>query len=142
MAQLRVVLRFCSTEQAENCSVSPHSSAVLVSVQLTQFWQHSSDGFSRSVRLVGRDRRRGVDGLRRDESTSVKRIKETDDSGDGARNRPWIERSERRGAFDQGNLGLPHSREIKLCLGDSAGALEQDWIVSVAGDFANELVQL
>jgi hypothetical protein len=40
------------TGQTENCSVSPHSSAVLISVQLTQFWQHSSDGFSRSVRLL------------------------------------------------------------------------------------------
>src|SRR6266498_5561510 len=33
MAQLRVVLRVCSTEQAENCSVSPHRSSVLVSLR-------------------------------------------------------------------------------------------------------------
>jgi hypothetical protein len=72
----------------------------------------------------------------------VKRIKETDDSDDGAKKPRWIERSERRGALDQGNLGLPHSREIKLCLGDSAGALEDDCILGVAGDFADEVVQL
>jgi hypothetical protein len=88
-----------------------------------------------------RHRRRGVDGFWKDESTSVKRVKETDDSGDGAKNRR-VERSERRGAFDQGNLGLPHSREIKLCLGDSTGALKYDCVLVIAGDFADELVQL
>jgi hypothetical protein len=31
---------------------SLRSSAALVSVELAQFWQHSSDGFGRSVRLV------------------------------------------------------------------------------------------
>jgi hypothetical protein len=34
-----------------------------------------------------------------------------------------------------------HTREIKLCLGDSAGTLEQDGILGVAGDFAREFVQ-
>jgi hypothetical protein len=68
-------------------------------------------------------------------------MEETDDSGDGAKNPRRVERSERRGALDQGSLGLPHSREIKLCLGDSAGTLEQDGILGVAGDFAREFVQ-
>jgi hypothetical protein len=36
----------------------------------------------------------------------------------------------------------PHPREVKLGLRDSAGALEHDCILSIAGDFANELVQL
>jgi hypothetical protein len=70
-----------------------------------------------------RHRRRGVDGFWKDEATSVKRIKETDDSGDGAKNPRRVECSERRGAFDQGNLGLPHSREIKLCLSERYDAL-------------------
>ena len=48
--------------------------------------------------------------------------------------------SERRRALDQRNLGAPHSREVKLGLGESAGALKQDWILGVAGDFADELV--
>jgi hypothetical protein len=122
--------------------MSPHSSATLVPVQLTQFWQDPSDGFSRLVRLLCRHRRRGVAGFRKDESTSVKRIKETDDPVDGAKNPRWIELSERRGAFDQSNLGPPHPREVKLGLCDSAGALEHDCILGVAGDFANELVQL
>ena len=60
--------------------------------------------------------------------------------GDGEGRR--IEPSERRCALDQGNLGLPHSREIKLCLGDSAGALKYDCVLGIAGDFADELVQL
>ena len=53
-----------------------------------------------------------------------------------------IELSERRRAFDQGNLGPPHPREVELCVRDSAGALEQDCILGIAGDFADELVQL
>ena len=53
-----------------------------------------------------------------------------------------IELSERRRAFDQGNLGPPHPRELKLRLGDGAGALEQDCILAVASDFADEVVQL
>jgi hypothetical protein len=97
------------------------------------------DGFSRSLRLVGRHRGCGVDGFWKDESTSVKRIKETDASGDGARNPRWIERSERRGAFDQGNLGLPHSREIKLGLRDRASALEHHSILRFAGDLRTSL---
>jgi hypothetical protein len=60
--------------------------------------------------------------------------------GDGEPRR--IELTERRRAFDQGNLDPPHPRELKLRLRDSAGALEQDCILSVAGDFANELIQL
>src|SRR5215475_13170070 len=114
----RVQLEVVLDGEGKNCSVSPRSSAALVSAQLTQFSQHASDGFSRSVRLVWRHRRRGVDGFGNDGSTPVKRIKEADNFGDGEGRR--IEPSERRCALDQGNLGLPHSREIKLCLRDSA----------------------
>jgi hypothetical protein len=39
-------------QEIKNRSLSPRGSAALVSVQLTQFWQHSPDGFSRSVRLL------------------------------------------------------------------------------------------
>ena len=52
-----------------------------------------------------------------------------------------IELSERRRALDQGNLGPPHPRELKLCFRDGAGALERDCILGVAGDFADESVQ-
>src|SRR5262249_18202864 len=50
--QLRIAFEFYSTRNAEKRSVSSRSSSTLVSVQLTQFWQHSSDGFSRAVRLL------------------------------------------------------------------------------------------
>ena len=53
-----------------------------------------------------------------------------------------IKLSERRRALNQGNLGPPHSRELKIRLRDSAGALEHHCILAVAGDFADELVQL
>jgi hypothetical protein len=43
-----------------------------------------------------------------------------------------LELSDRARAFDQGNLGPP-IREVKLCLRDSAGALEHDCILAVAG---------
>jgi hypothetical protein len=33
-------------QEIKNRSVSPRGGAALVSVQLTQFWQHSPDGFS------------------------------------------------------------------------------------------------
>jgi hypothetical protein len=36
----------------ESRSVSQRSSAALISVQPTQFWQHSSDSFSGSVRFL------------------------------------------------------------------------------------------
>ena len=39
-------------------------------------------------------------------------------------------------------LGPPHPREVKLSLCDSAGALEHDCILAVAGEFADEGVQL
>jgi hypothetical protein len=48
-----------------------------------------------------------------------------------------LELSERACALDQGNLGPPHPREVKLCLRDSAGALEHDCILSVSGDFTD-----
>jgi hypothetical protein len=67
-------------------------------------------------------------------------IKVSELLGDGEPRR--IELSERRRAFNQGNLGPPHPRELKLCLRDSAGALEPDCILCVAGDFAGEGVQL
>ena len=60
--------------------------------------------------------------------------------GDGDLRR--IEFSERRCALNQGNLDPSHPREFKLCLRNRAGALEQDCILAVAGDFADELVQL
>jgi hypothetical protein len=47
----------------------------------------------------------------------------------GNSERRRIELSERRRALDQGNLGPPHPRELKLCLRDSAGSF------SVAGEF-------
>ena len=40
------------------------------------------------------------------------------------------------------NLGPPHSRELKICLRDITGALELDWILGVAGDFADKGFQL
>jgi hypothetical protein len=101
-------------QKVEDGPVSPRGSATLVTVQLSQLWQHSPDGFSRSVRPVWRH----------------------------CRNPRWIEGLERRGAFDQGNLGLPHPREIKLSLRDRAGALELHGILRFAGDLADELVQL
>src|SRR5215831_2308746 len=50
--QLSIVASFNSTKEIEHRLMSPHSSATLVSVQLAQLWQHPSDGFSRSVRLL------------------------------------------------------------------------------------------
>jgi len=52
--------------------------------------------------------------------------------GDGELRR--IELSQRRRALNQGNLGPPHPREVKLSLRDNAGALEHDCILAVAGD--------
>jgi hypothetical protein len=52
----------------------------------------------------------------------------------------WIELSERRGALNQGNLGPPHPRELKLGVRDLESALEADCIISVAGNFAGEVV--
>jgi hypothetical protein len=43
---------FSSIIKIANRSLSLRSSAALVAVQLAQFWQHPSDGFSRSVRLL------------------------------------------------------------------------------------------
>jgi hypothetical protein len=51
-----------------------------------------------------------------DGSTPVKRINDPDHLGDGEPRR--IELSERRRAFNQSNLGPPHSREL-----NSGGAL-------------------
>ena len=122
-------------------SVSTPSSAMLISIQLAQFWQRASDGFSRSVRLLLRHRRRGVDGLgKRTYSTPVKRPHGPDELGNGTEKLRRIEFSECRRTFDQGNLGPPHPREVKLGLGESAGALKQDWILGVAGDLADELL--
>jgi hypothetical protein len=75
-----------------------------------------------------------------DVSTPKNCIKEPNASGGGELRR--IELSECRGALDHGNLGPPHARELKLCLRDSAGALEHDFILGVADDFVDELVQL
>ena len=72
--------------------------------------------------------------------TREKRIKAPDDPGGGELRR--IELSECRCALDQGNLGPPRPRKLKLCLRESAGALEHDFIFGVAGDFAGEHVQL
>jgi hypothetical protein len=60
--------------------------------------------------------------------------------GDGEPRR--IEPFERRRALNQGNLGPPHTREVELCVRDRAGALKHYCILAVAGDFADELVQL
>ena len=49
--------KFFSTVKTENGSVSLHSSAAPVSVQLTQVWQHAADGFSRLIRVLWRHRR-------------------------------------------------------------------------------------
>jgi len=75
-------------------------------------------------------------------TTPVQRFKERDHLGEGGGEPRRIELSERRRALDQGNLGPPHPREVKLGLRDSAGALEQDGIFGVAGDLAGEFVQL
>ena len=50
--QLWIVYIFYSAREIENRSLSLRGSAALVSVELAQFWQHPSDGFSRSVRLL------------------------------------------------------------------------------------------
>ena len=55
--QLWVVGMFFSTKQTNYGSVSLHSSAALVSVQLTQVWQHAADGFSRLIRVLWGHRR-------------------------------------------------------------------------------------
>jgi hypothetical protein len=60
--------------------------------------------------------------------------------GGGAEKPRRIELSECRRALDEGNPSPPDPREVKLGLGESAGALKQDWIPAVAGDFADELV--
>ncbi len=41
-----------STRELENRPLSLRSSAALVSVELAQLWQHPSDGFNQSVRLL------------------------------------------------------------------------------------------
>ena len=51
-AQLWIVFKFYSTRELENRSLSLRSSAALVSVELAQLWQHPSDGFSQSLRLL------------------------------------------------------------------------------------------
>jgi hypothetical protein len=43
---------FYSISKVENRSLSLRSSAALVTVELAQFWQDPSGGFSRSVRLL------------------------------------------------------------------------------------------
>jgi hypothetical protein len=48
----RLFQDFPSTIKTANRSLSQSSCAALVSVQLVQFWQDPSDGFSRSVRLL------------------------------------------------------------------------------------------
>jgi hypothetical protein len=53
-----------------------------------------------------------------------------------------IELSKCSRALNQSDLGPPHTRELKLCLRDGAGALEHDCILGVAGDFVDEFVQL
>ena len=70
----------------------------------------------------------------------MKRIKKPDHLGDGGPRR--IELSERRRPLNQSNLGPPHLRELKIRLRDSTGALELDWILGVAGDFADKGFQL
>src|SRR5215813_11422216 len=52
--------------------------------------------------------------------SSVKRVSDSDQLGHGELRR--IELSERRRALNQGKLGPPHAREVKLGLRDSAGA--------------------
>ncbi|TMJ93983.1 MAG: hypothetical protein E6G77_23250 [Alphaproteobacteria bacterium] len=66
----------------------------------------------------------------------------SDDLGDRAEQLRRIELSKRRCALDQGNLGPPHPREIELGLRGLSRALEDNGIIGVAGDFADELVQL
>src|SRR5262245_31230490 len=94
----------------------------LISLQLTQLWQHSPNGFSRSIRLLRRHRRRGVDGFGIDEPAPLKCTKKPNQLGDAGRRR--IELSERRRALDQRNLGPPCSRELKLCLREACGTRE------------------
>jgi hypothetical protein len=70
--------------------------------------------------------------------TPLNGIEESDGLGSTAEGLRRIELSESRRALDQSNLGLPHPREIQFGLRDSAGALEQNGILSVAGDFTDE----
>jgi hypothetical protein len=60
--------------------------------------------------------------------------------GDGAKSLRRIELSERARSLDQGNLGTPHPRELKLCLRDLESALASNCIIGVAGNFAGELI--
>ncbi len=55
---------------------------------------------------------------------------------------PSIESSERMHVRDQGNFGSPHTREIEESFRSSAGAVEDDYVLGVAGDLTGELVQL
>ena len=50
--QLQIVVGFSSIEKIEDRSVSLRGGATLVSVQLAQFGQHASNGFSGSFRLL------------------------------------------------------------------------------------------
>jgi hypothetical protein len=47
----------------------------------------------------------------------------------------WLIRIDFRGVCT-----AAHPREVKLCLREGPGALEQNCILGVAGDFAEELV--
>jgi hypothetical protein len=119
----RLLSAFYSTRKIENRSVSPRSSAALVSVQLTQFRQHSSNGFSRSIRVLWRYHRRGVVDLADGDLRTI--------SG-----------REYARALDQSNLRPPHPREVEFGLCDLASPLEGDCVNGVAGDFAGELLEL
>src|SRR5262245_57809361 len=49
---------------------------------------------------------------------------------------------QRTRALDQGDLGPPYAREVKLCLRGGAGVLDLDCVLASAGDFTGETVQL
>src|SRR5262249_42522731 len=86
--------------------------------------------------------RRGVDVLRKDEYTAVKRIKEAGDLLDRVEKLRRIEFAERAHALDHGDLGPSDAHELELSLRDSAGAVKHDWLLAIAGDFTGEPIQL
>ena len=114
----------CSTlffiRKVENCSISLRGSAALVSPGSTR--RIASADRSGSCRGIVAEESTGL--RKGDDSTPVKCIKDPDDLGDGAESLRRIELSKRRRAFDQGDIGTPHPREVKLSLRESAGALE------------------
>jgi hypothetical protein len=69
-------------------------------------------------------------------------LEEPADLAHGSESLRGIKVSERAHALDHGDLCPLHTCEVKFRVGDSAGALEDDFILGFTGDFAGELLQL